>query len=185
MAKRIDWLVAPDGSRYPVRLDQHSGAFTIDIPGVDTFEGSDMSDVRKRAKQWLDENKNLTWEPVIEITIDDGRFGSIFSVDRGFRAKSADKKGMTMEWGHDGKPEGPAKEEHRWSEVTVIPYTEERWLAARKVQEALARAARGFAKIRNKGQKAVVDFLDMAASEDGPSILEKVTRSFKGKADID
>lgn len=120
--RKIDEIVAVDGTKHPIRCDLGTGMFSVvfsDASGqtVHRISGKDLEQVRAEAVAWLKETSTLKWQAVILLRCGYSRsswqtyVGSEKSIDleytRYFRAVRTDGEAIWKEFAKQPSPSYP------------------------------------------------------------------------------
>lgn len=135
-----------DDTKQRIYVDKDNGTFMTQY-GADRFEGKDLNtieiDVRKAAEKAM----ATTFEPVITLDLEDFGFRNEafgFNYTRKFRGGKPEGPYIWREWlsnmGDEYEDVGYPGQLHRVhldTDDIVIPYTKEKWLALKYIQDEL------------------------------------------------
>lgn len=147
--------------KFQVTLDIGSGEFRINLTGHDHIvTGETLEKVKADAKEWLNANADLEMKPMIVIRMSDpvvahardNEQALMLHYDRCFMGIRKDKQKIWKKWHNTGSiPEdgdswldclegkASSQSESLWDEANskIVPYTNEKWLALRKISKMI------------------------------------------------
>lgn len=173
--RKIETIVAEDGSKHDIKLHMETGTFSIAIheegnyQSAVRFDGT-LEEVRSKAKAWLKDNTNLKFEPMLWIKSGEDNSwqkASDSHIDleykRYFKAVRPDGSTLWKEFrpvyteggredAVNGEPGNPTR--GPWTDKTAIllPYTPERWSALRMIGLMVRQLNERMAKLVKDGK---------------------------------
>lgn|GEM_PF-3415408 len=150
-----------DGTKWEIRYqassDESKAFFCIDEDC--SVYGSNPTEVRRELKKWLDQNRAIEWEPIIEVEIGRGvisRGPMGFGFERMFRGEKADGRVIYRKWDLTKEQLKRVMDDSDLSDAdilelgavgrqghadigssSIVPYTPERWTTLRTLLRAL------------------------------------------------